>query len=110
MVGPQASHQPDKTHVVIGRVLKLARTANAIRIPIDQQLQHRPWIELRGAHAIRIILDTQLNEVQSIDKGVIRSHRILGADVLLDTGWEKLGLLALTGDVGHATPLKTAAL
>jgi hypothetical protein len=100
----QRPQKPDDLDVAMAFGLQPPARSHAVEITVDVQLQQIARRVARPAGRLRLDpTEPGLDEIETVNEGIDKPNRIIGADAIIDRFGQKQKLIAFeTGNVRHA--------
>src|SRR5204863_4913467 len=102
----QLSDEPHHLDVALALALQPARRLDLVEIAIQINLEQRCWVIAGSASRLRLNVEADLRQIESIDEGIHHPHWIIGFDRLVEPLGKKRRLIAVPplDESRHASP------
>jgi hypothetical protein len=87
--------QPDQLEIARAFALEPTRRLHLVEIAIDVELQHRRWMIPGASCRFGLGIEAERRQVQHVDEGIDRTHRIVRVDIVVDAFRKERGLTAI---------------
>jgi hypothetical protein len=97
------AQQPDHLDVAMGLRFQTTTGSDAVQVTVDVEFQQIAWVVSRPSRPFWGDADkARRGQIQSIDEGLDKAHRILWVDVIIEGFWQQQCLgSVVAGDVRH---------